>query len=65
MIHVPLWAVRRGLRVIERLAGTSAFATWEEAELMEVPMTTARGTEDARRLGVKPQPMEQVLGLAA
>jgi uncharacterized protein YbjT (DUF2867 family) len=65
LIHVPLWAVRRGLRLVERLAGPSAFATWEEAELMEVPMTTPRGTEDAGRLGVDPRPMEQVLGLAA
>jgi uncharacterized protein YbjT (DUF2867 family) len=64
LLHVPLWAVRRGLGLVERLAGTSAVATWEEAELMEVPMTTPRGTEDARRLGVTPQPMEQVLGLA-
>ena len=65
MIHVPLWAVRRGLRMVERLAGSSAFATWAEVELMEVPMTTARGTQDASRLGVEPRPMEQVLGLAA
>jgi uncharacterized protein YbjT (DUF2867 family) len=64
LLHVPLWAVRRVLGVVERLAGSSAFATWEEAELMEVPMTTPRGTEDAQRLGVTPQPMEEVLGLA-
>jgi uncharacterized protein YbjT (DUF2867 family) len=64
LVHVPLWAVRRFLRVVERLAGASAFATWEEAELMEVPMTTPRGTEDARRLGVTPRPMDEVLGLA-
>ena len=64
LLHVPLWAVRRWLGVVERLAGTSAFATWEEAELMEVSMTTLRGTEDARRLGVTPRTMEQVLGLA-
>ena len=46
LVHVPLWAVRRGLGVVERLTGASAFATWEEAELMEVPMTTpaAAGT---------------------
>jgi NADH dehydrogenase len=65
LLHVPLWAVRRGLGIVERLAGTSAFATWEEAELMEVPMTTPRGTEDARRLGVTPRSMEAVLGLAS
>jgi NADH dehydrogenase len=64
LLHVPLWAVRMGLRVVERLAGSAAFATWEEAELMEVPMTTPRGPEDAQRLGITPKPMEEVLGLA-
>jgi uncharacterized protein YbjT (DUF2867 family) len=64
LVHVPLWAVRPGLRLVERLAGTSAFATWEEAELMEVPMTTPGGTGGAERLGVTPRSMEQVLGLA-
>jgi uncharacterized protein YbjT (DUF2867 family) len=63
-LHLPLWVVRRGLGVVERLTGSSAFATWEEAELMEVSMTTPRGTQDARRLGVTPQPMDEVLGLA-
>jgi hypothetical protein len=42
--------------------GASAFATWEEAELMEEPMTTARGTADAGSLGVTPLPMASVLG---
>jgi len=64
LVHVPLWAVRRFLRIVERLSGASAFATWEEAELMEVPMTTPRGTQDARTLGVTPRRMEEVLGLA-
>ena len=64
LVHVPLWVVRRGLRIVESLSGASAFATWEEAELWEVPMTTPRGTEDAGRLGVTPRSMEQVLGLA-
>jgi uncharacterized protein YbjT (DUF2867 family) len=63
LVHVPLWLVRRGLRVLERLAGPSVFATWEEAELMEVPMTSPAGTRDARRLGVDPKPMAEVLGL--
>jgi NADH dehydrogenase len=63
-VHVPLWAVRRGLGLVERLAGASAFATWEEAELMEVPMTTPDGTDDVARLGLAPLPMSQVLGLA-
>jgi hypothetical protein len=39
------------------------FATWEEAELMEVPMTTERGTADPERLGVEPRPMSAVLGV--
>ena len=42
--------------------GPSVFATWEEAELMEVPMVTPRGTADARALGVDPRPMAAVLG---
>jgi NADH dehydrogenase len=40
------------------------FATWEEAELMEEPMVTARGTADAQALGVEPLPMAAVLGAA-
>ena len=42
------------LRGIERLMGPAAFATWEEARLMEEPMTTPRGTADAEALGVHP-----------
>jgi uncharacterized protein YbjT (DUF2867 family) len=63
LLHVPLPLVRAGLRALELLAGPSVFATWEEAELMEVPMITQRGTEDAERLGVEPRPMGSVLGL--
>jgi uncharacterized protein YbjT (DUF2867 family) len=62
LIHVPLPLVRAGLRGLELIAGPSVFATWEEAELMEVPMTSARGTADAERLGVEPRPMAGVLG---
>ena len=47
---------------MRRVAGDAAFATWEEAELMEVPMTSARGTADAERLGVEPRTMGAVLG---
>ena len=42
--------------------GRSVFATWEEAELMEEPMTTPSGTADAESLGVRPLPMAAVLG---
>jgi len=62
LVHVPTPLVRTGLRALELLAGPSVFATWEEAELMEVPMTTDRGTADAESLGVQPRPMGAVLG---
>ena len=62
LVHVPLPVVKAGLDVLERLGGASAFATWQEAELMEVPMTTDRGTTDAEQLGVEPRPMAAVLG---
>jgi NADH dehydrogenase len=65
LLHVPLPLVRAGLRTLELLAGPSVFATWEEAELMEVPMTSERGTADAERLGVEPRPMRAVLGAQA
>jgi uncharacterized protein YbjT (DUF2867 family) len=62
LLHTPLPLVRAGLRALELLAGPKVFATWEEAELMEVPMTSRRGTADAERLGVEPRPMGAVLG---
>jgi NADH dehydrogenase len=62
LLHVPLPAVRAGLRALEWAAGPAAFATWDEAELMEVPMVSARGSADVRALGVTPQPMPVVLG---
>jgi uncharacterized protein YbjT (DUF2867 family) len=62
LVHVPIPFVRSGLRALELLVGPSVFATWEEAELMEVPMTSRRGTEDAEALGVEPRPMGAVLG---
>jgi hypothetical protein len=43
--------------------GPTAFATWDEAELLDVPMTSLHGTLDAERLGVRPQPMRAVLGV--
>jgi uncharacterized protein YbjT (DUF2867 family) len=62
LLHVPLPVVRASLRVLRRVAGPRVFATWEEAELMEEPMTTRRGTADAETLGVRPKPMADVLG---
>ena len=60
----PLPIVRASLRAVEALFGQAAFATWDEAELMEVPMTARSGTADAERLGVVPKPMRAVLGVA-
>ena len=42
LLHVPLPLVRAALRLLRLLAGPKVFATWEEAELMEEPMTTPR-----------------------
>jgi uncharacterized protein YbjT (DUF2867 family) len=64
LVHVPLPVVRTGLRALERVMGAAAFATWEEARLMEEPMTTSRGTADIEALGVTPLRMSAVLGSA-
>ena len=62
LLHVPLPVVRGSLRLLRRLAGPKVFATWEEAELMEEPMVSERGTADVEALGVKPLRMGAVLG---
>jgi uncharacterized protein YbjT (DUF2867 family) len=64
LLNVPTPIVSRGLRLAEAVWGASAFATWDEAELMEVPMISARGVADAESLGVSPQPLRAVLGSA-
>ena len=63
VVGVPTPVVSRGLRAVEILAKSRAFATWDEAELLEVSMTTPRGSRDAERLGVFPRPMAAVLGV--
>lgn len=62
LVHVPLALVRTGLRGLERIAGQAAFATWEEAALMEEPMLSVQPTTDAESLGVKPRRMAAVVG---
>jgi uncharacterized protein YbjT (DUF2867 family) len=64
LLHVPLPIVRGSLRALRALTGPKVFATWEEAELMEEPMTSSRGTADAEALGVRPRAMSAVLGTA-
>jgi NADH dehydrogenase len=62
LLHVPTPIVSRALRLLEAVWGPRAFASWDEAELMEVPMTSTRGVADAESLGVSPQRMAAVLG---
>jgi uncharacterized protein YbjT (DUF2867 family) len=64
LVHVPLGLVHLTLVALRRIFGDAVFATWEEAELMEVPMVTPRGTADAEGLGVEPSPVREVLSRA-
>jgi hypothetical protein len=54
--------VRYSLRALRFAGGPHVFATWDEAELMEEPMTSPHGPRDVERLGVSPRPMAAVLG---
>ena len=63
IVHVPMPLVNRFLRLAKLVAGNAVFATWDEVELMAVPMTSPKGTADAERLGVQPRPMRAVLGV--
>jgi uncharacterized protein YbjT (DUF2867 family) len=61
LVHVPLPVVRAGLLAVRSAFGEAVFATWEEAELMEVSMVSERGTADVEALGVEPRRMSEVL----
>jgi uncharacterized protein YbjT (DUF2867 family) len=63
IVKVPAPIVRRGLNLVERVMGPTAFATWDEAELLELSLLSRKGTADAERLGVLPKPMAAVLGV--
>jgi NADH dehydrogenase len=65
LVHIPTPIISRVLRLLESAAGARAFATWDEAELMEVSMTSARGTADAEDLGVSPRSMAEILALVS
>ena len=60
---VPLAFVRRLLKTAELVMGPTAFATWDEAELLQIPMVSPRGSADAEGLGVRPKTMRGVLGV--
>jgi uncharacterized protein YbjT (DUF2867 family) len=62
IVSIPSPLVCRALRVAEALLKSRAPATWDEAELLEVSMTTSNGDGDVLGLGVTPRPMAAVLG---
>jgi NADH dehydrogenase len=62
LLKLPPPVARAALRLAETLMKTNAPATWDEAELLQVSMTTRHGTRDAEALGVRPAPMARVLG---
>jgi uncharacterized protein YbjT (DUF2867 family) len=61
LVHLPLPLIRSGLIALRSIFGEAVFATWEEAELMEVSMVSERGPADAQALGVEPRRMSDVL----
>jgi NADH dehydrogenase len=65
LLKVPTPIVSRALRLLESTLGPRAFATWDEAELMECSMVSERGAGDAERLGVIPKSMRVVLDPSA
>ena len=64
LVSVPSPLVCRTLRVAEALLKSRTPATWDEAELLEVSMTTPGGAADVNGLGVTPRPMAAVLSSA-
>ena len=64
LLPVPSALAHPLLRAHETLAGPTAFATWDEAQLLTADMLTEAGTRDAERLGVAPRRMADVLGAA-
>jgi NADH dehydrogenase len=65
LVGIPWPVVSRALRAGEMLMKSRTPATRDEAELLEVSMTSAAGTADAEALRVTPRPMAAILGLTA
>jgi NADH dehydrogenase len=63
IVKLPIAMVRPSLKLLELLTGPAAFATWDEVELLEVPLIARGGTADAEALSVKPKAMRAVLGV--
>ena len=62
LLRVPMPLARLGLEAIRTVAGPGVTATWQEAELMQVSMTSPTGPADLRALAIEPAPMAEVLG---
>jgi NADH dehydrogenase len=62
LLPLPLAVLRPVLEAHVALAGPAAVVTWEEVVQLAVTMTTPRGTEDVRALGVEPRTLQEVLG---
>lgn len=64
LVHMPAPVARRILHALERAAAQDAPLTWDEAQLLQADAISARGTADARALGVEPRSISSVLGLS-
>ena len=62
VVGIPTSVTRPALKWLELVMGPTAPVTWDEAELLEVPLVAREGPADAERLGVTPRPMAQMLG---
>ena len=51
IVRLPTAVVRPSLKLVELLTGPAAFATWDEAELLEVPLIAQR--RHRRRRGAR------------
>jgi NADH dehydrogenase len=60
VVPIPESIGRAGLKAVEGLMKSKAPVTWDEAELLLVTRTSARGTADAEALGVHPRPITGV-----
>ena len=65
LVRVPMPLARLGLEAIRTVGGPGVTATWQEAELMQVSMTSPDGPADLRALGIEPVPMTDVLAARA
>jgi NADH dehydrogenase len=61
VLPVPAPVARAGLRLTEAALRMAAPYTWDEAEVLEVPMVSDAGTAGAEALGVAPRRMADVL----